>query len=326
MEKAPITCRSLEKYYHVDGDELERQYKDHLSDYRDWEEAGHATDWLVYPENMGPRLSIDETSISDGDLYTVVTNKDAKGRKGAIVAIVKGVASGDITSALERIPQDKLDAVREVTMDLSNSMRKSACIFHNARKTIDRFHVQKLALDAVQEMRIEARWKAIEVDNELSRKARANDEKYEPELLANGDTRRELLARSRYLLFKSPDKWSESQKTRAEILFSEYPDIKTAFSLAHGLRCIYGKNTCKGAARISLARWYNKVEESGFKSFAVIAGTLYDHYEEVLNFFEDRQTNASAESFNCKIKDFRRQLRGVSDMGFFLYRLTKIYA
>ncbi|MCL2738112.1 MAG: transposase, partial [Bacteroidales bacterium] len=32
------------------------------------------------------------------------------------------------------------------------------------------------------------------------------------------------------------------------------------------------------------------------------------------------------ESFNAKIKSFRASLRGVSDMKFFLFRLSKIYA
>ena len=51
-------------------------------------EREHADRWLVFPENVGERLSVDETSLSNGELYTVVTNKAAKGRKGAIVAIV----------------------------------------------------------------------------------------------------------------------------------------------------------------------------------------------------------------------------------------------
>ena len=58
-------------------------------------------------------------------------------------------------------------------------------------------------------------------------------------------------------------------------------------------------------AKLSLARWYNKVDNSGFKSFNVIAATLYEHYDEVLNFFVNRATNAFAESFNAKIKAFR---------------------
>ncbi|MGE5393775.1 MAG: transposase, partial [Candidatus Saccharibacteria bacterium] len=46
----------------------------------------------------------------------------------------------------------------------------------------------------------------------------------------------------------------------------------------------------------------------------------------ILNFFDNRSTNASAESFNAKIKAFRSGLRGVRDVNFFLYRLAKIYA
>jgi hypothetical protein len=38
-----------------------------------------------FPENIGKRLSIDETSLSNGELYTILTNKAAKGKKGAIV-------------------------------------------------------------------------------------------------------------------------------------------------------------------------------------------------------------------------------------------------
>ena len=89
---------------------------------------------------------------------------------------------------------------------------------------------------------------------------------------------------------------------------------------------IFSKNSVKDAARLSLAKWYNQVAESEFKSFNTIAATVYEHYEEILNFFINRSTNASAESFNAKIKSFRATLRGVVDVGFFLFRLTKIYA
>jgi transposase len=89
---------------------------------------------------------------------------------------------------------------------------------------------------------------------------------------------------------------------------------------------IFSKNTIKDAARLSLARWYNQVAESEFKSFNTIAATVHEHYDEILNFFINRSTNASAESFNAKIKAFRASLRGVTDINFFLFRLTNIYA
>jgi hypothetical protein len=41
-------------------------------------------------ENIGKRLSIDETSLSNGELYTILTNKAAKGKKGTIVAMIAG--------------------------------------------------------------------------------------------------------------------------------------------------------------------------------------------------------------------------------------------
>ena len=90
LDKYTISASSLEKYYYVDGHQLERQYKEHLSDYLDWKDKGqgeHADKWLVFPHNVGPRMSIDETSLSDGELYTIVSNKDAKGKRGALAAI-----------------------------------------------------------------------------------------------------------------------------------------------------------------------------------------------------------------------------------------------
>ena len=38
---------------------------------------------------MGPNLSIDEVSLSQGELYTFVTNKEGKGKKGTLVASIK---------------------------------------------------------------------------------------------------------------------------------------------------------------------------------------------------------------------------------------------
>ena len=145
-------------------------------------------------------------------------------------------------------------------------------------------------------------------------------------MFANGDTKRQLLARSRYLLFKSPEKWTDSQKRRAKILFAQYPDMEKAFSLTHSLRLIFSKTKDKGVAYTKLARWYNEVTDSEFKSFNTIAATIYTHYPNILNFFDNRSTNASAESFNAKLKAFRASLRGVRDISFFLFRVAKIYA
>ena len=100
------------------------------------------------------------------------------------------------------------------------------------------------------------------------------------------------------------DKWTEKQKKRAALLFELYPDIKQAYSLTHSLRMIFSQKTNKGVAYTKMAKWFSDVTQSEFKSFNTISATFYSHYREILNFFDNRSTNASAESFNAKLKHY----------------------
>jgi len=62
------------------------------------------------------------------------------------------------------------------------------------------------------------------------------------------------------------------------------------------------------------------------EEFNTVVNSLEYHLEDILNFFDHRSTNAYAESFNSKIKGFRANLRGVTDVKFFLFRLEKLFA
>lgn len=265
-------------------------------------------------------------ALSDGELYTVLTSKQAKGRKASIVAIIKGTQSDSVISHLLKIKRKPRMAVKEITLDMAGSMKRIAkrC-FPCADQVIDRFHVQKLAMEALQEIRIRYRWEAIEMENKEMEGA-DKDKKATPEVFENGDSRKQLLARSRYLLYKSREKWTLSQSQRACILFAQYPDLEKAYQLTDGLRKIYNQHMAKSLAMTKLARWFNEVEESGFQSFSTLRKTIKNHYRDILNYFDQRSTNAAAESFNAKIKNFRMQLRGVKDRTFFLFRLTKLFA
>lgn len=197
--------------------------------------------------------------------------------------------------------------------------------FPKAIQVTDRFHVQKLALEALQDIRIKHRWNAIDSENKGIKIAKEKSKEYLPEVFDNGDTTKQLLARSRYLLYKSPEKWTQNQYIRSKILFEQYPDIKKAFNLNQSLRNIYNTKSSIKVAYTKLAHWYNEVEKSGFRAFNAIANTISINYRSILNYFINRSTNASAESFNAKIKAFRAQFRGVKNVEFFLYRLTTIF-
>lgn len=287
MDNYPVSPVQLGHFFQVDGKQLQQQYKHHLSDFHQWGQKEHAAEWLLFEQNTGSYLSIDETAFSSGELYTIVTNKEAKGRKGSIVAMIKGT---------------------------------------QADRVIDRFHVQQLAFEAVQETRIKYRWEALERENEAVEQARKQKVEYLPEVLPNGDTEKQLLARSRYLLFKHSRLWTPEQRQRAELLFTRYPDIHKAYQLSLRLGEIYRLSTSKELAFKKLALWYNDVDDAKMPAFKTLAKTIQTHYMPILNFFNNRATNAAAESFNAKIKSFRNALRGVRDIEFFLYRIYKLYA
>jgi len=293
----------------------------------DWDQLGHARDWILFEKNLGGYLSLDEVCLSQGELYTVLTNKEAKGRKGALLAMVKGTVSEKVISVLEQIPYRLRRKVKEVTLDLAPTMERIARrAFPKARLVSDRFHVQQLAGDAVQQLRIQYRWEAIDQENREIELARETENTYVPQILENGDTMKQLLARSRHLLFKQDTNWTPTQRQRAEILFHHYPLLEKAYQLSRKLSYIFSNTKEKGVGFTRLAKWYDEVERSGLKAFSTVSRTIQNHYLTILNYFDNRNTNASAESFNAKIKSLRAQFRGVRNVEFFMFRLMKIYA
>jgi hypothetical protein len=260
-------------------------------------------------------------------LYTVVTNKEAKGKAGTLVAILEGTKSDNIIPLLQKIPLKERNKVKEITLDLAGNMGLiSKKCFPNAVQVIDRFHVQQLASEALQEIRIKYRWEAIDAENQGIEEAKRNRSIYEPILLFNGESLKQLLARSRYLLYKNSDNWTLEQQARAMLLFEKYPQLEKAYELSQKLSWIFSTTKDKIYAFARLAKWNEEVEQAGLKSFNTISRTIVNHHVNILNYFDNRSTNASAESFNAKIKAFRAQYRGVGNINFFLFRLAKLFA
>jgi transposase len=337
---------------------LSKAYKNRLSDFEEWKKHNQATDWILMENNVGEYMSIDETAPSRGDLFTILSNKAGHGKKGTIASMVRGTKSEDLISVFKRIPEDKRLAVKEVTMDFSDSMSLAVSeSFHAAEQVIDCFHVVQLATSALSEVRLKYKRKAmsndVEARREHKRKLKASAKRrkkeelkrreegvkksnkgrrpnrknkaYTPPRFANGDTAVELLTRSRYFIAQSRDKWTESQKQRASILFNEYPEILKAYELVDGLRRIFKKRQTPEAASTELEKWYENVEQSKLKPLIDAADTILSRQEHVVNYFNNRHTNASAESLNSKIKGFRAMLRGVSDLEFFMFRVATIF-
>ena len=357
-----MTAQCVGRFFRTDGKYLSRVYKEHLSGFDDWEQKEHADDWVLLEQNMGERLSIDETMLHH-DLFTFLSNKDGHCKKGTLIAAVKGTTVAEVTEHLDKIPLKSRQKVKEVTMDFSDSMYAiiREC-FPNATIVIDCFHIVQRLCEALDEMRLrfkrlavtatkkeEAAWKKSE-DAKAKKRAygrtkyavkkagkkkpkgkkrgrkRIGKKKYRPTMLSNGDTLVELLTRGRYVLAKSGDKWGKHQKERAHLLFELYPKLREAYSLICTIRAMFrNKKLTREAARGYLHKWYEKVNACTVREIKSARDCIKAKEEEVLNYFNERHSNASAESLNSKIKGFRAQVHGVADIPFFMYRLCTIF-
>ena len=264
--------------------------------------------------------------MSDGELYTIVSNKEGYGKKGTLIATIKGTKSSDIIQVLKKISIEQRSVVKEVTLDMAKNMASAVkeC-FPKACLVIDRFHVVRLVMEALQHLRVKYRWEELEKENESIKTAKQTGTRYIPVVFENGDTPKQLLARSRYILAKKQANWTENQKQRAELLFKKFPLLETAYKHVLSFRNIYEEKS-KSSAETKMKDWIAKTPELKIKEFTTVTYTVSQNMKQILNFFNNRSTNASAESFNAKLKLFRANQRGVKDKTFFLFRMMKLFA
>ena len=316
----------------MNGKTLADLYKNQLSGFKDWEGLKKLQDskccYVCYPENCGKYLSIDETSLGRDQVFTFVTNKEGHGGKGTLVAMISGTRSDDIIKVLRKcIPEVRRQKVREVTCDLSSAMMEAAhSSFPLADIVNDRFHVQQLFNEAMDEIRIDIRHEVRRDENARRELCKEEGVDYILQKYANGETMPQILLRTKQALIMAPNKISAEQKQRLDILFAHHPLIKQAYELMEELRAIFNMKVTVTKAGVEMAKWFDKVTAVGNDSFNSVIRTFKNNYQTILGYFKRRATNASAESFNAKVKVFRTQLRGVCDTAFFVFRLQKLFA
>ena len=354
MDILPLTATAIGRFFHLKGSEVERYYKFHLSDFSTWDQKDHAEDWVLLAKNLGPHCSIDETQLCE-EIYTILSNKDGHGGKGSVIAIVKGTKAETVSKIINMIPEAERAKVTEITMDFSDSMYSIAkACFPNATIVIDCFHIIQRLCESLESMRLKFKRLAV-VENKKAAAAFAKEEErkakrrayyrkkhkknpkekrgrkrirrkaYKPQVLSNGDTKVELLTRLRNLLAQSGDKWGEHKKERAKLLFNLYPQMKEGYSIICKIRDIFRRKITREDAREKLHEWYKEVSKCTLREIKSARDCIKSKEEEILNYFINRSTNASAESLNSKMKGFRAQLHGIADIPFFLYRVCTIF-
>ena len=167
METTALSIKQIAQMYCVNGKHFADLYRNKISGYADWCEQELGCGFYFNADNIDAYMSLDETCLSNGEVWTFLTNKDGHGGKGTLAAAIPGTKSDEIISILvSAMGRSVRRRVKEVTCDLSPSMMLIAAeVFYNAHVVNDRFHVQQVYNEAVDEIRIDIRRQLIAEEN-----------------------------------------------------------------------------------------------------------------------------------------------------------------
>ena len=296
---------------------------------------------ILEVKNIGQHMAIDEKNIGN-NIYTVLTNRET----GKIAMLANSLKSRELVQILGKLHQFTYK-VKSITRDLSNSYDWVARqIFPNACQIADKFHIIKHILEAMQAVRVRYRQEILR-DKRLKQeehkyqeeenKVQAKEQgviytkkvfKYKTKYANNGESYSELLSRSRYLLFKTPDKWSETQKERSKALFEVYPEIKHAYYLSIQFRDWFIKQNIGldiELIRNKLKEWYKNIKDVKVEEMLNAKATIERNERIIINYFKNGATNAIAENINSRIQRFFNINNGARDTEFFLFRIKNFF-
>lgn len=342
----------------VDGKKLWRWYKDTLSGFTDAQQQlrHHQFDFaykekgeirqvrvpILKPEHIGENMAIDEKQIGE-DMHTILSNRDT----GKIALLAKTLKTKELSMLIPHFEQCGFK-VRTLTRDLSPGYDWfSRQAFLNAAHVADKFHIVSSVLEAMQSVRIRYRQDLLRErrtafenhkHNEKLRQQQCKKEgvvfkkkkfEYKEKRLSNGETPLELLARSRYLLYKYPGDFTPSQKERAEVLFKLYPEIKNAYKLSCSFRIWYRKENVGKDIKLletQLQGWFEETEKLEIDEMLSFKTMVETHKTVIMRYFISGHTNAIAENINSKIQRFVMINQGTRNREFFYFRLAKYFS
>ena len=270
--------------------------------------------------NFGAEMSIDEKML-DEDFFTAMTNRDT----GKIALLAQTMRVDELIRLIDKIPQIQ-NIPKNITCDLSPTYEKFCNIaFPQARQIADKFHVIKNAIEALQATKIRLKHNYLSSLPKDKKERKAAEEKAR---LINHETPAEMLSRSRYLLFKRPQEWTDRQQNRATILFENYPEIKKAYYNIFSFRKLLDKENINRLHDMNKRwnEWFFQVDEDNIAEIVAFAALVERHEEKIRNYLLTGKTNASAENMNSKLQRFITANYGTRDIDFFLFRTVKYFS
>jgi len=255
-----------------------------------WDESWHILKKAVargkarkQPKSV-PRIGIDEKAFRKGqDYITLIYDLD----ESTVEAISDGNDTAAADACYDQLSEPQKQSVEAVAMDMSAAYVKSTkgnIPLAEEKIVHDRFHVMKLATDAVDKVR------------------RQENKK----LRAEGDDR---LKGTRYLWLSSQENLSEKQKERFDAAWKAELLTGKAWAYKEMLRDLWVHDT-PAAATTYFKDWYKRVIHTKLEPLKKVARTIKERLPNVVSYCTHGITNAVAEGINSKIMAIKRRVGG----------------
>jgi len=224
------------------------------------------------------KVGIDEFSYRKRHRYITVV-VDHEQRRVVWAGIGKGEVA--LNEFFRELGKERAAKLQVVTMDMSAGYIKS--VQNNAEQAqivFDRFHVQKLVSDAVDEVR-----------RNLNNKYRER-----------GDVdAAKTIKSSRFALLKSRFDISAKDQSKLADIQNHNAPLYRAYLLKETLADVFDEKTVE-EAKAELNRWLAWASRSKLAPFVRVARTIRKFKERILAYIESHLTNGLVEGFNNKLR------------------------
>lgn len=259
-----------------------------------------SVDWSEIAEIK--TLGLDEIALKKGhrDYVTLVTGRLSDGEI-IILGVLPGHEKAEVIEFLRLIPLRIIQTVESVCCDLWEAYTEAAREeLPTARIVADRFHVAKHYRHAADQVR----------KQELHRlKKELSKEEYQK---LNGSFR----------AFRKNAKDLNKEERKSLRRFFEYStSAKQAYLLREQLTALFNINLSKKQAQSKILHWVQKVQKSGLHCFDDFLKLLNTWWEEITNYFIQRENSGFVEGFNNKVKILKRRCYGIFNLKHLFQRI-----
>jgi transposase len=247
-------------------------------------------------------LGLDEIALKKGqrDYVTLVTGR-LSDDEIVILGVLPGHEKAEVVEFLRSIPLRILQKVQSVCCDLweayTEAIREE---LPNARIVIDRFHVAKHYRQAADQIR---KQELLRLKQTLPK------------------TDYQTLQGSFHAFRKNAKDLNKEERKILRRFFQHSALAKQAYILREQLTAIFEMNLSKKQAQAKILRWIQHVQTSGLHSFDNFLKLLATWWEQITNYFIQRQNSGFVEGFNNKVKVLKRRCYGIFNLKHLFQRI-----